>query len=266
MKTFQTIHVKTIDRVVVLTLNRPEAFHAFDDRMVGEMEEAFGTVFAAEGARALVLTGSGRSFCAGGDVRYMNACISEGRIDDAMTLVYGGCRIVRAIHAAPIPVVAAVNGVAVGGGASLALACDIRLASTDARFHFTYAKLGLAPAWGGSYFIPRIVGPARAFEILAHGAALSAEAAYEAGLVNRVVPPERLQEEALRVAAELTTRPRAALTAVKRMAYGSLDRDLDAMLTWEEEMQSELFATPEARSALARAADRLNRNGRKPSA
>lgn len=259
---FETIRVEVENRVARITLHRPDRFNAFDATMVREMEEAFRTVLEDRDVGALVLTGSGAAFCAGGDVRYMHRCVSEGRIDDAMTLVYGGCRIVRAIHRSPIPVIAAVNGAAVGGGASLAFACDLRIASDRARFHLTYTRLGLAPAWGGSYFIPRLVGPAKAMELLWSGAAVDAAEAASLGLVNRVVGEADLAERVEIAARELAEQPREALSFVKEMVWSSLRKDLDSMLTWEEETQRGLFGSEEVRHSLDNLVKRMDRGER----
>jgi 2-(1,2-epoxy-1,2-dihydrophenyl)acetyl-CoA isomerase len=247
---FGTIEVRIEEGVARITLDRPGRSNAFDAVMVREMEEAFASVLESPEARALVITGRGSAFCAGGDVRYMQSCVSEGRIDDAMTLVYGGCRIVRSIHRSSKPVIAAVNGAAVGGGASLALACDLRIVSRRARFHLTYTRLGLAPAWGGSYFLPRLAGPARAMELLWRGAVVTAAEAAAIGLASAVVEGDELEGRALETARELAAQPPEALAYVKRMAWSSPHRDLDSMLTWEEEAQRSLFGSEEVRRIL----------------
>ncbi len=260
--TYETIEWSVDGRVALIRLKRPDRSNAFDATMVKEMEEVFPAVVDDPDVGALVITGSGRAFCAGGDVRYMRDCVSEGRIDDAMTLVYGGCRVVRAIHRSPIPVIAAVNGAAVGGGASLAFACDLRIAAEGARFHLTYTKLGLAPAWGGSYFIPRLVGPAKGVELLWRGATIDSGEGLSLGLLNRVVPEDRLMDEAMSVARELVGQSREALSCVKEMAWSSLSKDLDSMLSWEEDTQRKLFATDEVRRSLDEIVKRMDEGNR----
>ncbi len=262
MGNFETIRVEIKDRIAQITLHRPDRSNAFDATMVQEMEEAFRRLLNSREVGALLLTGSGKAFCAGGDVRYMHRCVSEGRIDDAMILVDGGCRIVRAIHRSPIPVIAAVNGSAVGGGASLAFACDLRIVSDRARFHLTYTRLGLAPAWGGSYFIPRLVGPAKGLELLWRGAVVDAADAVSLGLANRIVKSADLPGEAESFARELADQPREALVSVKEMIGSSLQKDLDSMLTLEEEAQRGLFGTEEVRQSLEKMVGRMDRSGR----
>ncbi len=255
----RTIRVERKGVVARVTLCRAERFNAFDDVMVSEMEEAFVSVFAEPDVGAVVITGEGSAFCAGGDVRYMRDCVAANRIDDAMKLVHGGSRIVKAIHDSPVPVIAAVNGAAVGGGASLAFACDIRLLSEKARFHLAYARLGLAPGWGGAYFIPRLIGPSKCTELLWRGASVGAEEAVRIGLAGSISPPNELLGEASALAAELAGRSRRSISYIKKMAWASAGgEDLDAMLAREEEAQRELFSSEEVRRSLERMVGRLD--------
>jgi len=151
--------------------------------------------------------------------------------------VEAGRAVVTSIRDAPQPVIASVNGPAAGGGANLALACDIRIASDRATIGQTFNRVGLHPDWGGTYFLPRLVGPARAAELIFTGAMISAEEAERIGLFNRVVPHERLAEETAELAGALAEKPQLALRLAKVAVHRSLDASMDEMLQYELEAQ-----------------------------
>jgi 2-(1,2-epoxy-1,2-dihydrophenyl)acetyl-CoA isomerase len=248
--TFQTITVQHTDGVAVLTLNRPQVLNAFDGAMANEMERAFATLLEDPEVRAVVVTGAGRGFCAGADLKYLHSCFEEDRLDDAVLVVEIGGRIARMVRASGTPVIAAVHGVAAGGGCNLALACDLRIAGDSARFGQVFSRIGLVPDWGGTHVLPRLVGTAKALELCWSGEWVEAPAAERIGLVNTLVPDAELMGVAVRFARDLAAKSSAVVSAIKQALYASATEPLDAMLRWEEEMQRQLFATDRARDAI----------------
>jgi 2-(1,2-epoxy-1,2-dihydrophenyl)acetyl-CoA isomerase len=230
------------DGVATLTLNRPEKLNALTRPLCEELIAALRTASHDANIRAIVLTGAGRAFCAGADLTVLES--------DGNALVAAGREIALLIRAAPQPVLAAVNGAAAGGGANLALACDYRIATDTATIGQVFAKLGLGPDWGGSYFLPRLVGTARALELLWSARMVSAPEAHDLGLFDRLVPADRLETEVRALALAWASFPSLALRRAKEAIYRSFDATLPEMLDFEVAMQHELFATDEARLRL----------------
>jgi 2-(1,2-epoxy-1,2-dihydrophenyl)acetyl-CoA isomerase len=230
-----------------VTLDRPEKLNAFAGDMRDRIGDALEALAADESVRVVVITGEGRAFCAGADVGYMTELIEDGRIEDARALVEAGRRVALAIARMPKPVIAAVNGPAAGGGANLALACDLRIASERASIGQTFNRIGLGPDWGGTWFVPHLVGPARAAELFFLAEMVDAERAERMGLVNRVVPHARLREEVDAVAERLAAKPpeaiRLAKEAIRRSAAGA---SREEMLDFEVHMQETLFRSADA--------------------
>lgn len=213
------------DGIATLTLNRPDKLNAFTQAMLDRWAWALDEAQRDPAVRVLVVTGAGRAFCAGGDVGRMG----EGRptpLEHKARLWENVHRIPRALEAVDKPVIAMVNGPAVGAGMGMALMCDLRVASTAARFSTGYVNVGLVPGDGDAYFLPRLVGPARALELLWTGEFVDAAEAERIGLVNRVVPPERLQDETRALARRLADGPQVAIRLTKRLVYQSLRLDL----------------------------------------
>lgn len=239
-------HEVTSDGVATLTLDRPERLNALTFDVYRELGETFRRLADEPAVRAVLLTGAGPGFCSGGDVHQI---IGELVRRDPAGL-HAFCELtaeaVRAMRALGKPIVAAVNGVAVGGGAALALAADLRWASTEARFGFVFAKLGLSAAdMGVTWLLPRLVGLGRASELLYTGAIVDAAAAERMGLVNRVVAPEALLSEAHALAAELARGSTAGIAGTKRMLDAAAALDWDAALVAEAELQAQLMAGPD---------------------
>lgn len=245
------VKLETTDHVALLTLNRPGALNAFDGAMVRGIEATLAAVLGDESVGAVVITGAGKAFCAGADLKYLHACLAEGRLDDAALLVEAGGRIVQMIQGAAVPVVAAVHGVAAGGGCNLALACDVRFAGDSARFGQVFNRLGLVPDWGGTYLLPRLVGLARALELVWSAAWVEAPEAERIGLVNRVVPDTELLEVALRFGRTVAGKSRSAVAGAKGGLRAGHEGSLAEALAWEEAMQRKLFLSSECREALA---------------
>jgi 2-(1,2-epoxy-1,2-dihydrophenyl)acetyl-CoA isomerase len=194
----ETIRLEAADAIATLILNRPQALNAFDRAMKTELLAALRSVERDISVRALVLTGEGRAFCAGQDLRESFGG-DDPTLADELRLRYNP--VILAIARLSKPVIAAVNGVAAGAGCSLALACDLRLAAESASFVLAFGRVGLVPDSGATWFLPRIVGQARAAELALVGDPVSAEDAARIGLVNRVVPDELLLDEARALAA-----------------------------------------------------------------
>lgn len=229
--------------VGIVRLNRPEKLNAF----AGDMRDAIGDALEAlageEGVRAILVTGAGKGFCAGADIGYLNELVAEGASREFARLLEAGERVVRLVRSIDQPVIAAVNGPAAGGGANLALACDLRIMADTASIGQTFTRIGLHPDWGGTYFLPRLVGEARALELMWSGRMVGAEEALAIGLVNRVVPADRLADEALAWARQMAAAPPIAVARIKHAVYGSLHADLDTMLAGEMENQLVCFET-----------------------
>lgn len=232
--------------VGTLVLDRPEKLNAFAGTMRDEIADGLEALADEEAVRAVVVTGTGRAFCAGADIGYMAELREREDVDGFMSLVESGRRVITTIVRMPKPVIAALNGPAAGGGANLALACDLRIASERASIGQTFNRIGLHPDWGGTWFVPRLVGPARAAELFFLADMVPAAEAERMGLVNRVVPHERLLEEATALALRLAAKPALSLRLAKRAVQQSLGATLERMLDYEEEAQRACFLSPEA--------------------
>jgi len=218
------------DNIARLTLNRPDKLNSFNEAMHLEVREALNQV-KANGARVLLITGAGRAFCAGQDLSDRQAKPGESSVDLGDSIEKYYAPLVRTLRALPLPVLAGVNGVAAGAGVSLALACDLVIATKSASFIQSFAKLGLIPDTGGTFFLPRLVGPARALGMAMLGDRLPAEQAAAWGLIWRCVEDEAFAgtvEQLLNTLANAPTKGLAyTKAAINRSAGNSLDQQLD---------------------------------------
>ena len=221
------------DGVLVLTLNRPDVLNAFDASLKRALLDAVKSAGRDRAVRAVVLTGAGRAFSAGQDLRERG----DAKVDYSATLRGEYNPIVLAMRRLEKPIVAAVNGVAAGAGFSLALACDLRIASENATFGAAFGRVGLVPDSGMSWFLPRLVGPARAAEIVMLGAPVDAATAHGIGLVNRVVPADVVLDTAREMAGRLAASAPLALALAKRALNRTWESDLDAALEHEAALQ-----------------------------
>lgn len=237
--------------VGVVRLNRPEKLNAFAGDMRDRIGDAIELLGGDPAVRAVIVTGAGRGFCAGADVDYLRELVESGNDRDFEKLLRAGERVVTAIRGLDKPVIAAVNGPAAGGGANLALACDLRVMGESASIGQTFSRIGLHPDWGGTYLLPRLVGQSAALELMWSGRMVPAEEALRMGMVNRVVSDDRLWEAALEWARELAAAPPLAVARIKRAVYASLDEDLDQMLGIELESQLACFDSEDVRRGLA---------------
>lgn len=228
--------------VALLTLNRPDVLNSFTRELSQALHDALRAIAADDSVRAVVLTGAGRGFCAGQDLA--EAMPKDGVIPDLGDFVRDSWNpVISAIRHLEKPVICAVNGVAAGAGANLALACDILFASTSATFVQSFAKIGVIPDSGGTFILPRLVGLHRATAMTMLAEKMTADQAKDWGLVHQVVAPDQLLEVALKTAKHLATQPTRALGMIKRAFNQSMGVDLDEQLKLEEELQREAGRT-----------------------
>lgn len=251
MTSSERVLVDIGDGIGTLTLNRPDKLNAFDQALCGELVAGLERLARSPTVGAIVITGAGRAFSAGADLGVLG---SEGR-----ALVAAGKPVALAIRKAGQPVIAAVNGPAAGGGANLALACDYRIASDQASIGQVFLKLGLVPDWGGSFFLPRLVGTSKALELVLSARMVPAAEALALGLFDRLVPQAELMAETRRLAGLWAAQPERAVRRAKEALYRSATSSLEAMLDLEIADQNDLFTTPEARERIGTARTKRSR-------
>jgi 2-(1,2-epoxy-1,2-dihydrophenyl)acetyl-CoA isomerase len=239
------------DGVAWITLNRPERLNAFAGSMRDDLRRAVERASEAAGVRVVVITGAGRGFCTGADVEAMSDLVSRADAETFGSYVQAGIRAVQALRACRKPVLAAVNGVAAGAGASLAAACDVRLASDKASIGFTFNRIGVHPDWGASYYLPRLVGTGRAAELVLSARMVDAAEAERIGLFQRVLPADSFDDGVRAFARELADKPPLALSAAKHSLSISPDNDLGRMMEVEREAQMRLFRSADVREGIA---------------
>ncbi|SNZ07306.1 2-(1,2-epoxy-1,2-dihydrophenyl)acetyl-CoA isomerase PaaG [Cohaesibacter gelatinilyticus] len=240
------ILVNRQDGYVILTLNRPDKLNSFNEEMHKALMAALVDVEQDESCRALVLTASGKGFCAGQDLGdRVKPDPNAPPPDLTQTIEAYYNPLIRKLRSLSIPVVCAVNGVAAGAGANIALACDIVLAAKRAKFLQAFAKIGLVPDSGGTYFLPRLLGDARARALCLLAEPISAEKAEEWGLIYRAVDDEALMEEAIALAKHLATQPTIGLGLIKQALNASASNSLDEQLDLERDYQGEAGRTPD---------------------
>jgi 2-(1,2-epoxy-1,2-dihydrophenyl)acetyl-CoA isomerase len=235
--------------VVTITLNRPERLNAIDGALGHALVEALHRAAQDAEIRAVVLTGAGRGFCSGGDLGLLREAREHKAVEKLEGLLRSGKQIVLAIASMPKPVVAAVNGPAAGAGCNLALACEICIASDRATFTQSFAKLGLFPDFGATYFLPRLVG-ARAAELLYTAETLDATEAFRLGLVSRVVSQDRLAEEAAAIASRLAAAPPLVVRGIKQALFTDDRKALERALEEEIRWQIRCFESKDSREGL----------------
>jgi 2-(1,2-epoxy-1,2-dihydrophenyl)acetyl-CoA isomerase len=237
---YETIQLEMRDSVCLLTLNRPDRLNALTVEVAKDFKAAIDEAIE-RGARAIVLTGAGRAFSAGGDLREMQEIAKkDGRVeaffDEPLRLLNDAIVLIRET---PVPFIAAVNGVASGGGCNLALACDLVIAAESAKFNQAFIKIGLTPDCGGTFMLPRLVGWKRATELLFTGELVGARAAAEMGMINLVTPDDELMSRAMAMAEKLAQAPTAAIAEIKKLLEASATNDLRSHLDLERETQIE---------------------------
>lgn len=239
------------DGIATLLLNRPDRLNALDTQLVTALNDALGRIAKDGAVRVVVLAGAGRAFCAGGDLALIRQARTTGGTRDLELLLASGTQAVLTMRCMPQPVIAAVNGDAAGAGMNLALAADIRIAAEEARFGQNFAKVGLFPDFGGTYFLPRLVGPAKAAELFYTGEMIDAKTALQLGIVNHVVPATLLQAEVKLLAGKIAQGPPLAIRAVKKTLFASESEKLTVALGQEVEEQIRCYLSQDCSEGIS---------------
>lgn len=241
----------TAERVATITLNRPDKLNAFAGTMREELLDALRAAERDASCRVVVLTGAGRAFSSGGDVEYMRGLQRDRNTDGLRKLLDAGRDIVMHIVEMSKPVIASINGVAAGAGCNLALACDYRIASDQAKLGETFVRIGLHPDWGGTWLLPRLIGRSRALEVLMTGRMVDAREAHELGMVDRVVAAADLPQETAALAAAIASGPPLAVEGIKRALRESDRNDIRAQIDLESEHQVRAFLSSDAAEGMS---------------
>jgi len=249
----KTLRIDIDGEIGTLTLNRPDRLNAMSPELIGELVVAAAWLADRAPLRALIVTGEGRAFSAGGDVTWFKKGIDEDDFDLPADVRRGAEVLHQAIidfRRIPYPVVGAINGVAAGAGFSLALMCDTRIASDEAAFVCAYGRIGASPDGGMTYFLPRVVGPSKAIELLLNDPLLSAQQAQEMGIVAEVVPADELASRARETAEDLATRAPHYVRMCKKLVAESLDNSLPEHLQLERHGIADSMATEDLREGV----------------
>jgi 2-(1,2-epoxy-1,2-dihydrophenyl)acetyl-CoA isomerase len=251
MAQYENIRLEVSAGVATLTLNRPERLNSFTVAMHGEVRAALGAVRADRSVRCLVLTGAGRGFCAGQDLADRAVAPGGEPLDLGESIEKHYKPLVLALRDLPLPVIAAVNGVAAGAGANIALACDLVFAARSASFIQSFARLGVVPDCGGTWSLPRLVGQARALGLALLGDKLSAEQAEQWGLIWKCVDDAELMPAVRKAAEQLAAGPTRGLARTKQAIFASSGLTLEASLDLERDLQRELGRSNDYREGVA---------------
>jgi 2-(1,2-epoxy-1,2-dihydrophenyl)acetyl-CoA isomerase len=245
-----TLTIEVDGRIGTLTLDRPDSLNAMSPEMIGELTIAAAWLADRAPIRALIVTGAGRAFCAGGDVNWFKRGVDESDVDLPSEVRRGAEVLHQAIvdfRRLPYPMIAAINGAAAGAGMSLALSCDIRIASEDAFLAIAYGRIGASPDGGMTYFLPRVVGPGKALELALNDPNLDADAALEAGLVSEVVPAGQLMDRAREKAEKLASKAPHYVRMAKRLLHESIEHSLTDHLQLERHGIADSMGTEDLR-------------------
>lgn len=243
----ENLQLETDGGIAVVTINRPQALNALNPATLQELQQVFDALAADDKVQVVILTGSGeKAFVAGADIAAMQS-LSALQARRFATL---GQQLMRSIESAPQPVIAAVNGFALGGGCELALACDIRLAAETARFGQPEVNLGIIPGFGGTQRLARLIGKGRAMELLLTGAMIDGGEAHRLGLVNRVVAAADLLPAARALAEQILAKGPCAVRFIKEAVHNGLEMDLERANRYETELFGLCFASPEQQEGM----------------
>jgi 2-(1,2-epoxy-1,2-dihydrophenyl)acetyl-CoA isomerase len=248
-----TLRIEADGEIGTLTLDRPDAFNAMSPEMIGELTIAFSWLADLAPLRALIVTGSGKAFCAGGDVNWFRTGVEDPDIDLPSQVRRGAEALHQAIvdlRRIPYPVIGAINGPAAGAGFSLALACDTRIASEAAFFACAYGRIGASPDGGMTYFLPRVVGPSRALELLLNDPNMSAQDALAEKLVAEVVSPDELMDRARTKAKKLAVKAPYYVKMAKWLVGQSIENNLTEHLQLERHGIADSMATEDLRNGV----------------
>jgi len=246
---YETVKLEIDGGVATITMNRPEVLNAMTTQLGVDIRDALRVVRRDETLKVLILTGEGKAFCAGGDMDEVLRVNADPILADKAIRVMLDC--IEEIRTLDIPVISRINGDAYGGGTTLALACDFKIAVETAKFGFLFVRVGLAGAdAGATYLIPRLVGLTRATEMLMLGEVVEAQEAYRMGMLTRVVPPENLDDEVGRFVNKILNGPTLAIKMTKKALAGSLEKDLTTELDFECYAQTLCIQSADAREGV----------------
>src|ERR1700730_8390446 len=212
--------------ITTLVMNRPDRMNALNNELGVAMDEALGRIAADPDVRVVVITGAGRAFCAGGDLALLGKGRETGATKELEPLLRAGMQMVLKMRTMPQPVIAAVNGAAAGAGMNIALAADIRIAAEEASFGQNFAKVGLFPDYGGTFFLPQLVGPSKAAELFYTGDMIDAKTALALGLVNQVAPVAQFEAAVKTLARKIARGPSLPIRAAKKALFASQEKEL----------------------------------------
>jgi len=249
--TYESILYDSAGGIARITLNRPDRLNSFTSAMHAELRDALGRVKAESGVRALLLTGAGRGFCAGQDLSDRAVAPGSAPVDLGESIEHNYRPLVLTLRSLPFPVVCAVNGVAAGAGANIALACDIVVAAKSASFIQAFCRIGLIPDSGGTYFLPRLIGTARAMGLAMLGDKLPAQQAADWGLIWKCVEDAELEQTVDALLAQFAQAPTRGLAATRQALHASANASLEAQLDLERDLQRELGYSADYREGVA---------------
>ncbi len=249
MADFQTILTELKDRIYTITLNRPEVYNAFNEQLTSDLLSALKEAAKNDEIRCVVITGAGKAFCSGQDLKDAPSGSGQRSLRDSLERRYNP--LIRAMRNLPKPIICAINGVAAGAGCSLVLACDYRICAESAKLIEVFIRIGLVPDSGSSWFLVKYLGIAKAFELAVTGDDVPAQKALELGLVNQVVPADKLMEETMKVANAFATGPTKAYGYIKKMMDKAATMSLDEALDYEVYMQEAAGRTEDYTNAVA---------------
>jgi len=236
--------------IAVLVMNRPDRLNALNNELASALNDALGRIAKDPNVNVVVITGAGRAFCAGGDLGALGKGRQTGATHELEPLLRAGMQMVLKMRTMPQPVIAAVNGAAAGAGMNIALAADIRIAAEEATFGQSFAKVGLFPDYGGTYFLPQLVGPAKAAELFYTGDMIDAKTALALGLVNQVVPAALLEAAVKTLAQKIAQGPSLPIRAVKKALFASQEKELAQALDSEVREQVRCYLSDDCNEGM----------------
>ena len=252
MKDYQTVELEEVQEgILYVTLSRPNQLNAINPEMIDELCSVVTHIRSTERYKAVILRGSGKAFCSGGDLRSFEKIYDRGK-DEIESFIAKFLRFSKLWYDLPVPTIACLHGAASGGGASLALACDIRIADPSTKIQFVFSKIGLIPDMGAHYLLPKIIGEAKALEVLYFGNPIHADEALRMGLIHQVSEESELEEAVLRYASQFKQTSSTSNQIIKRLVKRSSQTSLDEILNEETFYQTECFKTEEFQAYIKR--------------
>jgi 2-(1,2-epoxy-1,2-dihydrophenyl)acetyl-CoA isomerase len=252
LKDYQTVEMEEVQEgILSVTLSRPNQLNAINPEMIDELCSVATHIRSADRYKAVILRGSGKAFCSGGDLRSFEKIYNRGK-DEIQSFIAKFLRFSKLWYDLPVPTIACLHGAASGGGASLALACDIRIAAPSTKLQFVFSKIGLIPDMGAHYFLPKIIGEAKALEVLYLGNPIHTEEALRLGLIHQICEESDLEEVVLRYASQFKHTSTNSNKIIKRLVKRSSQTSLDEILNEETLYQTECFKTEEFQGYIKR--------------